>query len=33
MLEPLERSIDEAQANIGASEATIREEQRNWNLP
>ncbi|ACK68243.1 conserved hypothetical protein [Rippkaea orientalis PCC 8801] len=33
MLELLDRSIDEAQANIAASEATIREEKRNWNLP
>ncbi len=32
MLELLERSIEEAQANIAASEATIREEKRNWNL-
>ena len=33
MLELLDRSIEEAQANIAASEATIREEKRNWNLP
>ncbi|ACB53710.1 hypothetical protein cce_4362 [Crocosphaera subtropica ATCC 51142] len=33
MLELLERSIDEAKANITASEATVREEKRNWNLP
>lgn len=33
MLELLERSIDEAQATIEASEASIREEKRNWNLP
>ena len=33
MLELLDRSIEEGQANIAASEATIREEKRNWNLP
>jgi hypothetical protein len=32
MLELLERSIDEAQATIDASEATINEEKRNWDL-
>lgn len=32
ILDLLERSMDEAQANIDASEATIKEEKRNWNL-
>lgn len=32
MLDLLARSIDEARASIAASEATIREEIRNWNL-
>ena len=32
MLELLEQSIDEAQATIDASEATINEEKRNWDL-
>jgi hypothetical protein len=33
MLEMLEYSIEEAEATIAASEATIKEEKRNWNLP
>ena len=33
ILELLERSMDEAQATIDASKATITEEKRNWNLP
>lgn len=33
ILELLERSIEEAQATVAASEATIREEKRNLNLP
>lgn len=32
MLELLERSIEEAQATIAASEGTIKDEKRNWNL-
>jgi hypothetical protein len=33
ILDLLERSMDEAQATIEASEATVREEKRNWDLP
>jgi uncharacterized protein YPO0396 len=33
MLELLNRSIDEAQATIAATEATIREEKRGFNIP
>ncbi|MBF2056144.1 MAG: hypothetical protein IGQ45_02740 [Cyanobacterium sp. T60_A2020_053] len=32
MLELLERSIEEAQGTIAASEGTIKDEKRNWNL-
>lgn len=32
MLELLGRSIEEAQGTIAASEETIKDEKRNWNL-